>query len=237
MIQNHSNTFGMRPALRWTKIDVYIHVQVILIKKLLPRNDFLKSLLELFLSISSFATPKLDNRSLWLENYQKNCYEQGFVGRDESSWDGPRPRSSSGWDEDMTRTSGPQILERGRDADELSSDFFGRGRDELFKVVLRRPGYESDFSKAEIFKVYPFTLIIPMLVTDVGDKLCWWQIRSLHSSTSFFPLADVTKSNISVNYYEWANNCIFDKQVAVWKLLQYDWPCHTEYIIHLYKTK
>ena len=73
----------------------------------------------------------------------------------------------------MTRTSGPQILERGRDADELSSDFFGRGRDELFKVVLRRPGYESDFSKAEIFKVYPFTLIIPMLVTDVGDKLCW----------------------------------------------------------------
>ena len=32
-----------------------------------------------------------------------NSLEQGSVGRDESSWDGPRPRSSSGRDEDRTR--------------------------------------------------------------------------------------------------------------------------------------
>ena len=57
-------------------------------------------------------------------------YDQGSVGRDDSSWDGPSPSSSSGRDETGTRTSGPQILGRGRDEDEWSSKTLGRGQDE-----------------------------------------------------------------------------------------------------------
>ena len=73
--------------------------------------------------------------------------------------------------------------------------------------------------------------------SDVFELKFWCSVTNIICLQHRWSLMIVTKSNISVNYYEWANNCIFDKQVAVWKLLQYDWPCHTEYIIHLYKTK
>ena len=32
--------------------------------------------------------------------FREGCLTQGSVGRDDSSWDGPRPSSSSGRDED-----------------------------------------------------------------------------------------------------------------------------------------
>lgn len=82
MIQNHSNTFGTRPALRLTKNDVYIHVQVILIKNVIAKKRLLKSLLERFLSESYVETPKLlDNRTSIIEvGYLKN-YRKSFCVR------------------------------------------------------------------------------------------------------------------------------------------------------------